>query len=201
MKQALIIAHPNGRSFTHAIARAYADVLAAQGHEVVRRDLYDLNFDPCLKADEIPGPEAFGPREDVQRERALLTDVRVFALFYPVWFNAPPAILKGYVDRVFSMGFGYGMGEGGNEPLLRGRGLISFSSSGAPKAWLEQTGAWDAMRKLFDEHVAGVCGLVVLDHVHFGAIAPNITSEAVDSCADEVRAAAARHFGHAGGAA
>ncbi len=93
------------------------------------------------------------------------------------------------------------MGGAGNEPLLKGRSLTSFTSSGAPKSWMVETGAWDAMRKLFDEHVAGVCGLAVLDHVHFGAIAPNITSEAVDSCADEVRAAAARLFGRTDGAA
>ncbi len=104
-------------------------------------------------------------------------------------------MLKGYIDRIFGMGFGYGMGAGGsNEPLLAGRRLISFSSSGAPKSWLVETGAWDAMRKLFDEHVAGVCGLAVLDHLHFGAIVPNITSDAIESCADEVRAAALQHF-------
>ncbi len=145
-------------------------------------------------ADEIPGTHGFAPREDATAERALLADARVFAFFYPVWFDAPPAMLKGYIDRVFGMGFGYGMGHGGNEPLLTGRSMISFSSSGAPHSWMVETGDWDAMRKLFDEHVAAVCGLSVLDHVHFGGIVPGVTSEAVESCADQVRAAAARHF-------
>jgi NAD(P)H dehydrogenase (quinone) len=198
MKHALIIAHPRAESFTMAMAEAYAAALRARGHQPLLRDLYRMDFDPRLAADELPGPGLPAPRADVAAERALLGDVGSFAFFYPVWFNAPPAIIKGYIDRVFGMGFGYGMGEGGNAPLLGGRSLISFSSSGAPKSWMVESGAWDAMRKLFDEHVAAVCGLVVLDHVHFGAVVPNITEESIQACAEEVAAAAARHFGRAG---
>ncbi len=198
MKHALIVAHPSARSFTHAMAQAYADGLRAEGEEVVVRDLYAMGFDPRLAADEIPGPQGFAPHDDIKAERAALADVGAFAFFYPVWFNAPPAMIKGYIDRVFGMGFGYGMGPDGNAPLLTGRSLISFTSSGAPKAWMVETGAWDAMRKLFDEHVASVCGLAVLDHVHFGEIVPNITRDAVEACAAEVRSAAARRFHHGG---
>ena len=106
MRHAVIVAHPRRRSVTCAIAQAYAEAARALGHEVVERDLYRLGFDPCLKAEEIPDaePPRFG--EDVRREREALKDADVFAFVYPLWFNAPPAILKGYVDRVFSMGFG-----------------------------------------------------------------------------------------------
>ena len=194
MKHALIVSHPNEDSFTASMARAYGEAIRALGDEILVRDLYRMRFDPRLEADEIPGPGGFAPHADVAAERALLQGAGSFAFFYPVWFNAPPAMLKGYIDRVFGMGFGYGMGPGGNVPLLTGKSMISFSSSGAPMSWLVESGAWEAMRKLHDEHVAGVCGLVVLDHIHFGAIAPNITAEAVESCAGEVRAAADRRF-------
>jgi NAD(P)H dehydrogenase (quinone) len=195
MKHALIIAHPAARSFTGAMAKAYADALAAKGHEVLERDLYRMGFDPCLRPGEVPGPKGFEPGADVQAERELIKDVQSFAFFYPVWINSPPAILKGYLERVFGMGFGYGMVQGGNGPLLTGRSMISFSSSGAPKQWMMQTGCWDAMRKLFDEHFSSVCGIEVLDHLHFGGIAPGITAEAVEGCAAQVRAAADSHFG------
>ncbi len=195
MKHAVIVSHPDPTSFTVSMAQAYAAALLGQGHEVLIRNLYALGFDPRLAADEIPRPGGFAPHTDVRAERALLRDVGGFAFFYPVWFNAPPAMLKGYIDRVFGMGFGYGMGEGGNAPLLTGRSMISVTSSGAPKSWMVETGAWDALRKLFDEHVARVCGLTLLDHLHFGAISPNITEEAVEACAEQVRAAAVKHFG------
>ena len=197
MKHALIITHPTATSFTATMAEAYCEALVRQGHEVVQRDLYRMGFEPRLQAGEVPGPHGFEPAADVRAERELLKDVRAFAFFYPVWINSPPAILKGYLERVFGMGFGYGMVEGGNGPLLTGRSMISFSASGAPKSWMMQTGCWDAMRKLFDEHFASVCGLQVVDHLHFGGIVPNITKQAVKDCAAQVRTAADRHFGRA----
>ena len=57
-----------------------------------------------------------------------------------------------------------------------------------------ETGAWDAVRKLFDEHVGAVCGLAVLDHLHFGEIAPGITAESVQGCAAQVVGMFEAHF-------
>lgn len=194
MKHVVIVAHPNAESFTAHMAQTYAAAAGELGHEVVVRDLYGMGFDPCLKAGEIPAPRGFAPAADVKSERGEIGDADVFAFVYPLWFNAPPAILKGYIDRVFGMGFGYGMGDGGNEPLLIGKQMISFTSSGAPDHWLKETGAWDAMRKLFDDHVAAVCGLALVDHIHFDRIVPGITEEAVETCAQTVRDTVAARF-------
>jgi len=195
MQHALIVAHPNSRSFVSSLAVAYVEAAEALGHKTIMRDLYGMAFDPCLKADEIPSPAGFAPRADVVGERLLLADVDVFALFYPFWLNAPPAMLKGYLDRVFGMGFAYGKGKAGNEPLLTGRKLISFTASGAPSEWVRKTGAWEAVRTLFDEHVSAVCGLTVVDHVHFGAIVPGIRGDVVARHQQAVRDAVARQFG------
>ena len=159
------------------------------------RDLYQLGFDPCLKAAEIPGAAGYAFGTDVLEERQLLADAEVFALVYPLWFNAPPAMLKGYVDRVFSMGFGYAPIPGGTEPLLEGKKLISFSFSGAPEAWVRESGALPALMTVFDLHLAAVCGLQMLEHKHIGGIVPGITAEAVADVLAEVRQAVARTFG------
>jgi NAD(P)H dehydrogenase (quinone) len=194
MKHAIVLAHPSTTSLNAAIARAYAESLAHHGHEVLVRDLYRMRFDPCLKAAEIPGPRAPVFRKDVVRERERLADVDVFALVYPFWFNAPPAILKGYIDRVFGMGFGFKPAFGGNEPTLTGRKLISISTSGAPDHWVRDTGALSTLTWLFDRHLSGTCGLSVVDHLHFGGIVPNITEESVADILHQVRAAAGVHF-------
>jgi NAD(P)H dehydrogenase (quinone) len=195
MQHALIIAHPNPRSFVASLAVAYAEAAAALGHKTIMRDLYGMAFDPCLKADEIVSPMGGAPRPDVVAERVLIADVDVFALFYPFWLNAPPAMLKGYLDRVFGFGFAYGMGKAGMEPLLTGRKLISFTASGRPSEWVRKTGAWEAVRTLFDEHVAAVCGLTVADHVHFGSVVPGIRGEVVARHQTAVRETVARQFG------
>jgi NAD(P)H dehydrogenase (quinone) len=192
MKHALIVAHPNQESFAMAMAQAYADAAAARNDSVLLRDLYRMGFDPCLHADELPWAENYKPRADILAERKLLGDADIFVFVYPFWFNAPPAILKGYVDRVFGTGFGYEAMPAGSKPLLGNKRLISVTSSGAPKQWVEQSGAFDAERKLFDEHIAAVCGMRVIDHLHFGRIVPGIREDAVGICAAAVRAAVAR---------
>jgi len=187
MKHAVVLAHPVANSFTHHMAQAYADAVEERGHGVVMRDLYRIPFDPRLGENEIPWSPNFQIPDDVAEERRLLADVDMFAFFYPLWLNAPPAILKGYMERVFGLGFAYKRGRGGNEPLLLGRRLISFSSSGAPMDWVNKSGAWQAMRTLFDTHFAAMCGMEVVDHTHFGSVTPGIRTDFVERCANTVR--------------
>lgn len=187
MKHAIIVAHPNASSFTMSVAKAYAEAVGRLGDDVLLRDLYRMNFAPCLAAGEVPKPGGFAPGQDVNSERQLLADVNVFAFVYPLWMNAQPAMMKGYIDRVFGMGFAYGPGKGGNVPLLKSRKMICFTSSGAPTDWVVSTGAWAAIQKLFDEHFAAVCGLELVDHIHFGAIVPGIRADVADAHLAEVR--------------
>ena len=92
------------------------------------------------------------------------------------------------------MGFGYEPDVGGTRPGLSGRRLLSFSSSGAPDAWARSTGALANLQTVFDHHLAAVCGMSVLDHIHFGAIVADITPEAVGTYLDQVRTTAREHF-------
>jgi len=194
MKHAIILAHPSRKSLNAAIAQTYGEAVERLGDEVIVRDLYAMRFNPCLRAAEIPGPKAPVFGVEVRRERALLSDVDVFAFVYPLWFNAPPAILKGYVDRVFSMGFGFQPDFGGTRPALTGRKLISFTTSGAPDAWVRDTGALSALMRLFDSHLGGTCGLTVVDHAHFGGMVTGITEEAFAEVMAKVRTTATAHF-------
>jgi len=81
MQHALIVAHPNPRSFVASLAMAYGEAVEGLGQKTIMRDLYGMSFDPCLKADEIPTSAGFAPRADVVGERVILRDIDVFALF------------------------------------------------------------------------------------------------------------------------
>ena len=197
MKHAVIVAHPDASSLNLTLAGAYQAAAIDHGDTVALRDLYRMNFEPRLQSDEIPRSGSLGMRADVLAERAEIADADVFAFVYPLWFNAQPAILKGYIDRVFGAGFGFEAGAHGAEPLLRGRMMVSITTSGAPTAWMQETGALPAVRKLFDEHFAAVCGLSLIDHLHFGGITTDITEEAVQDCTGAVAAAVRRHFAKA----
>lgn len=195
MKHAVIFAHPKPESFTASVAEAYSQACKDLGHTVIVRDLYRIGFDPCLKAGEFPFDQSFRPGSDVVAERTMLNDCEVFAFFYPLWLNTPPAMIKGYLERVFGFGFAYGAEGRSYTPLLTGRELISFSSSGAPANWLEETGSLPAIRALFDQYFAKLCGLTALDHVHVGNVTPGASPYFVQARLDEVRKTVNRHFG------
>jgi NAD(P)H dehydrogenase (quinone) len=195
MKHAVIVAHPNSRSLTCAVADRYLARTRALGQPTLLRDLYRMPFDPCLRASEIPTAADFNPGADVVAERAALADIDVFAFVYPFWFNGPPAILKGYVDRVFGMGFGYEPGPAGSEPMLEGKTLISFTSSGAPEEWARETGVLSALETVFERHLGQMCGLRVVDHVHAGGVVSQMNDAAVAAVLDGVDRAIDVHFG------
>lgn len=190
---AVLIAHPRARSFTQAMAASFVNAFTDAGGRCVMRDLYKVGFDPLLHANEIPDHEGFAPRADVIEERRLIGDADIFALFYPLWYNAPPAMMMGYVARVFGMGFAYSsVRAGGNQPLLTGRRLVSFTSSGAPQAWVESSGAWEAMNKNFDAHFAAVTGLDLAGHHNVGGVEPGMRQDVVARHGAEVEATARR---------
>jgi NAD(P)H dehydrogenase (quinone) len=124
-----------------------------------------------------------------------LADADVFCFVYPVWFNAPPAILVGYIQRVFGMGFGYGpQHQGGTRQLLMGRSLISFSSSGAPAEWMRSEGGWSALQNLFDAHVADVCGMRAIEHRHYGRVLAATPANRIEAHLRDVRETVKKHF-------
>ena len=190
---AVIVAHPRRRSFTVAMAEAFAATARLEGASVVIRDLYRLRFDPRLGASEMPDHFGAAVRPDVAREREAIGGADVFAFFYPLWFNATPAMMKGYIDRVFGMDFGYTARQhGGNQPLLGGRKMVTFSSSGAPQDWVERSGAWEALQKHFDEHFAAMTGMEIIGHHNFGGVGGGIRKDVVDRHRNEVTARARR---------
>ena len=162
------------------MASAFAEI--ARGR---LRDLYRLRFDP--RAGQMPAHLGAVVRPDVARERAAIAGADIFAFFYPLWFNATPA-MKGYVERVFAMDFGYSaIHGGGNQPLLGGRKMITFTSSGAPQDWVETSGAWSAMQKHFDEHFAAMAGMEIIGHHTVGGVGKGMRKDVVERCRAEVQ--------------
>ncbi|MFZ5667933.1 MAG: NAD(P)H-dependent oxidoreductase [Pseudomonadota bacterium] len=192
MKHAIIVGHPDPDSFTLSVARAYVAAVERLGHTTRLRDLYRLDFDPRLTLAECRD----SPADDALAERRAIADADVFVFIYPFWFNTPPAIVKGYVERVFGAGFGYARQvQGGQGPLLAGRRLLSFTSSGSSRAWLEEQGAWLSLKMLFDDYLARLCGLEVIDHVHFASVTADLEPRWVEENLALVAAKVAALFG------
>lgn len=189
MRHVIILAHPDPASFNASVAKRYAAAVEALGDEADLRDLYALGFDPRLPARELPWRSDFGVAGEVVAERKALEPAQVLVFVYPLWFNAPPAMLKGYVERVFAPA-----AEPGARPWLSGKSLVTISTSGAPQDWVDQTGALARLRAGFDDHLAAVCGLAVLEHLNLGGVTPGIRRDAGQAMLDEVASLARRLF-------
>jgi NAD(P)H dehydrogenase (quinone) len=193
MKIALVLAHPSSASYGAALAKTCAQALGEAGADVIVRDLYAMDFDPRLTAAELAGAGQ-RPEADVVAERSLLSAVDGLLLVYPLWFNGPPAILKGYVDRVLSAGFGYQPTAHGADPLLVGKTLMSVTTSGAPDIWVEKTGALNTLNRHFDLHLSAMTGLRVAGHEHLGGIGPDMSPDFAESGLKQARASVVTAF-------
>jgi NAD(P)H dehydrogenase (quinone) len=170
-KHAVILCHPDEKSFNMAIARRYCEAVRKIGHQLVFRDLYRIGFDPVLKSAERPTVGEFELAPDVAAEIDLISDADMFVLVYPIWFGTPPAMMKGYVERVLGAGFPHGaVRQRLPHPMLAGKNLLSFTTSGMTRQWLEEQGAWLSLRKVFDDYLTNAFSLASSDHVHFGSI-------------------------------
>ena len=119
MKVSIILAHPNEKSFNHAIAKTAIEQLELNGHEVFYHDLHRERFDPILPAEEIPSGAVL---PDVIAEHCKeIASVDGIVIVHPNWWGQPPAILKGWIDRVWVNGVAWTLPDGANRlrPGLR----------------------------------------------------------------------------------
>jgi NAD(P)H dehydrogenase (quinone) len=153
MKILIVYAHPEPKSFNGALKDLAVEVLNRAGHEVRVSDLYALEFDPA------GGPVDFIARDDAscfhyQREQIHATESGLFVpdlkaemdklvwadfvIFqFPLWWFSLPGILKGWVDRVFAMGFSYGPQQRHETGIFRGkRAMLSFTTGGPPATYV-----------------------------------------------------------------
>lgn len=180
-KHAVILCHPAPESFNAGVAARYGETARQNGHEVILRDLYRLGFDPVLKAGERPTAADFHVAGDVAEEIALIGSADIFVLVYPLWFGTPPAMLKGYVERVFGSGFSHdAVRRRSRHPMLTGKRLLSFTSSGLAKPWLQEQGAWMSLRNVFDLYLARAFSMRDPEHVHFDSIVEGMKQRVID---------------------
>ncbi|AEJ18491.1 NAD(P)H-dependent oxidoreductase [Gracilinema caldarium] len=110
MKVVVVLAHPKRDGFNRAIAQQVLDFFKRDPKNLVDfLDLYAEHFDPVLSEDEIPRKFSFD--ETTLRYQQLIKDAHRVVFIHPDWWGGPPAILKGYLDRVFRPGVAYGFRE------------------------------------------------------------------------------------------
>ena len=171
MNHLVLYAHPNPKSFNHAILETTVKTLESKGHEVSVRDLYELNFEPVLKGSDFEGFQSGNTPTDIKTEQDFISKADVITMIYPIWWTGLPAILKGYIDRVLSYGFAYAYGEDGSiDKFLTGKKGMIINTQGTPNDIYDSIGMTDALKKTSDTGIFDFVGIETVDHLFFGSI-------------------------------
>ncbi|HJS90378.1 MAG TPA: NAD(P)H-dependent oxidoreductase [Steroidobacteraceae bacterium] len=197
MKHLIVVAHPSASSFTMALTRLYATELERLGHTQHTSDLYRMGFNPVLRAEELAStgyPPSHAVPADVAQAQRQVRDADVLTVFYPLWWLSMPAIMKGYIDRVFARGFAYEATHGVVRGLLTGKQCVLITLSGAPLTELAQDGRWSAVEALQDTQVFRSAGFELLEHLHLDQVQPNLSVAAAEHHFARILGCVRRHF-------
>lgn len=157
----VVVASPNPSSFCHAMASDAIKVLAASGYDVAFHDLYAENFDPVQSTGEQSN--TVSTDQLVEQHCRELAGASLIFVCHPNWWGQPPAILKGWVDRVFRLdtAYGYPVGvgpEGIPVGLLRARVAFVFNTSNTlPER--ESALFGDPLETLWKDCIFRLCGV------------------------------------------
>ena len=161
MNISIILAHPNPGSFNHAIAGAAADALRQNGHEMILHDLCQEQFPPLLSAAELQKNAKLEPV--IARHAAEIVSADGIIIVHPNWWGMPPAILKGWIDRVLRMEVAYrfvanDQGEGVPVGLLKAKTAIVFNTANTPDN-REREIFGDPLEALWKKCIFDLCGV------------------------------------------
>jgi NAD(P)H dehydrogenase (quinone) len=177
----LVLAHPEARSFNGAMFDTAIETLSAAGHSVVTSDLYRMGFDPVssrrnftsvrdadylkLQSEELHATEVGGFTAEIEQEIVKVAAADLMIWQFPLWWFGLPAILKGWVDRVFAMGRTYGGGRVYATGVFSGkRALLSLTTGGPEGAYRADgfNGDLDAILRPIQRGILNFTGFAVL---------------------------------------
>ncbi len=182
MKISIILAHPNPGSFNHAIAETAVLCLHTNGHEVIVHDLCAENFDPVMTGEEVQGAPPSDPVIKAHCDEIAKADGII--IVHPNWWGQPPAILKGWIDRVLRENIAYRFeegddGEGVPVGLLKAETAIVFNTSNTPED-REQAVFGDPLENLWKTCIFDFCGIKHFQRKVFSVIITSTPEQRAD---------------------
>ena len=120
MKTLIIYTHPSPTGFNAAILKEVQSNLSTK-HEVKTLDLYAENFDPILRFDQEHRRRDLHKDPEMAKYRDLITWADHLIFIFPIWWSGMPAILKGFIDRVFAADFAYSYKKSACKAICKAR--------------------------------------------------------------------------------
>lgn len=196
MRVSIILGHPRPESFCHAIAGRAAMQLAVSGHHTILHDLHGEGFNPVIAGDELVARVSTDPLVEQHCRELIGADGLI--VIHPVWWGGPPAILKGWIDRVIRRGVAYDVVSNdrdsrmGHVGRLRARGAIVFNTADTPPD-RDDALFRSSADVLWTRYIGPMCGLSSLER-HAFSVMMTSTVEQRTAWLDEVGAIVGRLF-------
>ena len=167
MRHLIIYAHPNENSLNHHLLNTVIETLQYHNEEIIVRDLYHIGFNPVLSLNDIQGQRMGKLSDDVKTEQDHISWAEQITFIYPIWWTGLPAMMKGYIDRVFSYGFAYRYDQGIQKGLLKGKKTVIINTHGKSHEEYEKTGMDKALTLTSDNGIFVYSGLEIIRHFFF----------------------------------
>ena len=182
MRISVILAHPDPESFNHALAQTVVDTLKANGYRVFFHDLYQEKFDPRLNLEEV-AKDAILPAV-IRKHCDEIAAASGIVIVHPNWWGQPPAILKGWVDRVIRPGVAYEFmegdsGEGIPNGLLKARAALVFNTSNT-ESEREKDVFGDPLETIWKNCIFGLSGITNFHRRMFNVIVTSTEDQRKD---------------------
>lgn len=192
VRHLVVLAHPDPHSFCASVAQCWADEVALNHQDCRTLDLYREGFDPVLRKEEQPGKPGYSSSPDLLEFSKCLHGIDVLVLVYPIWFGTPPAMIKGFLERVVGSGIVFSGGAPQGNPLLSKVHLVDISTSASSEPWLAEQGIQSSLQTVFDRYIAAVFGARSSDRLHLDNITISMDRERGAAKLAEVREHAKR---------
>ncbi|SDH92597.1 NAD(P)H dehydrogenase (quinone) [Vibrio xiamenensis] len=166
MNHLIIYAHPSDKSLNATIKNNLTEMLKSE-HDVQIRDLHQLNFNPVLSAQDLTDQRRGVVAKEVKTEQQLIEWADCLTFIYPIWWAGMPAMMKGYIDRVFSYGFAYRYVEGKQQGLLSDKKVVVINTQGKSAQEYQASGMDKAIALTSDFGIFQYCGMKVIAHLNF----------------------------------
>jgi NAD(P)H dehydrogenase (quinone) len=158
----IVFAHPSRQSFTYAVLQSFVAGLRETGHTYEIGDLYEMGFQTDMDLAQYERETSFDGSlpipADIAAEQEKLERADALVLVHPLWWSDCPAKLKGWFDRVWTLGYAYDYDEGGHAaPGIGVDRALVICPAGHPVEHLEETGIAESMRRIMlNDRLLGV---------------------------------------------
>ncbi len=167
----IVFCHPDNENSSSAMIFAKVkETLGKNGIPYKIRDLYAMKFNPVLDKAGLEDMKNKKISDAVAKEQKYFKEAGTVVFIYPLWWSGVPAMLKGYIDRVFYPGFAFEFEEAKGTASIKHKKAVVFTTMAMSEKDLENSDLKKALDIIYDDKIFGFSGLKARYHGYFGSL-------------------------------